>query len=566
VAGVGAILARRAIILTIALVIIVLLTGVIMEATGYSEKVWEAIIQGQLRAYQMRLRQHASGGSYCKTNGTELVQQYQPSIFSKTIINNKVVLKGSLSYSVSSSSPLKYLSSKHPPGLPKVVITNITLPVVNGKTVPFNITMILLRPDGVNFTLNILTISKHINASAYGVINGTIKSGLTQTIGSNTKLALKDLEEFVVKKITHGKPVNISQSDVPKYVYSTITYSNGKIKLSPLYGDYKIILLFTYPKVPGITTPGDSLTLRVSPPTQCWPISELVQQKKRQLEKFYGLDKPWYVRVGPLVVRTLIGDLGLTNSQDVVTVAGVQSPAKVWDVIMIVMPRTIVMLTVAEIICMIIAIPLAPKIAYHYGTKLDRAVVSYAALFNAIPVWWLAMVFIFAFAYEIHIFPPTGMAVVYYINHFWKNPLNYSLEIMYYAALPIITIVICFLGGWLYSVRAVVLRIVREDYVTVAKAKGLPESMIVRKYIVRVAAPPIVTYVILGLAGSIGGMIITESVFDWPGMGTLYYAAIMDGDVATILGLTYVTTLIYIIARWLLEALYVWLDPRVRYR
>ena len=126
------------------------------------------------------------------------------------------------------------------------------------------------------------------------------------------------------------------------------------------------------------------------------------------------------------------------------------------------------------------------------------------------------------------------------------------------------TVVVAILGSWLYSVRAIAIRVVTEDYVTTAYAKGLPDKLIVRRYILRVIAGPVLTIVILSLAGSIGGYIITESVFDWPGMGSLYWAAISSGDAPTILGLVYITTLVYIIARFILEVLYVTLDPRVR--
>ena len=125
-------------------------------------------------------------------------------------------------------------------------------------------------------------------------------------------------------------------------------------------------------------------------------------------------------------------------------------------------------------------------------------------------------------------------------------------------------VVVSFLGGWFYSVRAVAIRVVSEDYVVVAKAKGLPERMVTRRYVLRVIAGTVMTFLILGLAGSIGGFIITESIFDWPGMGTLYYIAIRTGDGPTILGLIYITTLVYIIGRFILEVLYVVLDPRVR--
>lgn len=296
-------------------------------------------------------------------------------------------------------------------------------------------------------------------------------------------------------------------------------------------------------------------------------VKEAAKALEKNLTKIYGLDQPWYVRVVPLVQRTLVFDLGIIMSKDVANVAGVPWPAPVKDAILITLPRTIVMITIAQILCIIIALPFAPRIAYRHGTKLDKAVVTYAALFNAIPVWWLGMLFLFLVGYELGLYDTAaGRKIIPVINNFWQDPLHNFLNILYYSYLPIIVIVISFLGGWFYSIRAITLRIVREDYVTVAKAKGLPEKIIARRYILRVLAPPVTTYVILALAGSIGGFIITESVFDWPGMGSLYFAAITGGDVATILGLTYVLTAVYIMARFILEVLYILLDPRIRMR
>ena len=86
-----------------------------------------------------------------------------------------------------------------------------------------------------------------------------------------------------------------------------------------------------------------------------------------------------------------------------------------------------------------------------------------------------------------------------------------------------------------------------------------------RRYILRVAAPPIVTNLVLGLAGSLGGAILTETVFNWPGMGRLYYDAILAADEAVIVALTFMFTLLYVLARFILEVLYLVLDPRIRY-
>jgi len=293
-------------------------------------------------------------------------------------------------------------------------------------------------------------------------------------------------------------------------------------------------------------------------------LAERVRAYRQQLEELYGVNKPWYQRVIPLVLNTLVLNLGFSNSHDVANVAGIPYPVRVGDAIMACLPRTIVMITVAEAICAAIALLIGPLIAYRHGTLFDRAILSYAALTNALPVWWLGMLLIYLLGFNLRIFPTDYHVVIAYINTFAQNPAYNLLMIMYYAALPIITIVIVFLGSWLYSVRAMVLRVVREDFVMVARAKGLPERYVVTKHVLRAAAPPVVTSVILSLAASIGGYIITESVFNWPGMGTLYYAAVTTADVPTILGLTYMLTLVYVVARFILEILYIVLDPRVR--
>ncbi|MEM1634577.1 MAG: ABC transporter permease [Thermosphaera sp.] len=301
-----------------------------------------------------------------------------------------------------------------------------------------------------------------------------------------------------------------------------------------------------------------------------------LEQLRKDLEvyysKMYGLiDEdgnpiPPYVRMWILVKNALTFNLGRATKESVAQLASRLPPVPVNELIAIVLPRTVVMITVAYIIMAAIALSLAPRIAYRHGGLLDRAIISYFAIFNAIPLWWLAMVLILVLGYQLRIFPTNMRPISTYMMTFWNDPVNNFVQIVYYAALPIITIVIAGLGGWLYSVRAMVLRIVREDYVVVAKAKGLPERDIARKYILRVAISPVLTSVILSLAYSLGGYIITESIFDWPGMGSLYYAALTTGDTPTVIGLFVVTVGVYVIARFILEILYIVLDPRVRAR
>lgn len=294
-------------------------------------------------------------------------------------------------------------------------------------------------------------------------------------------------------------------------------------------------------------------------------VNMLVENYTKTLEHIYGLDRPWYYRVLPLAFRTLTLDLGNVTQDQVAEVVGEQLPLRVSTAILKVLPRTIIMITIAELVCGIIVLFVGPLIAYRRGSLVDKAAITYAAVMNALPVWWLGLIAVFFFGYYLHIAPTRYRDVVYYINNFWSSPLHNLVEIAKYAWLPMVIVIISFLGSWLYGVRAIALRVVGEDYVAVARAKGLPENLVIRRYVLRVVAGPALTIVILGLAGSLGGFIITESVFGWPGMGSLYYAAISSGDSATILGLIYVTTLVYIVARFILEVLYVWLDPRVKF-
>ena len=146
------------------------------------------------------------------------------------------------------------------------------------------------------------------------------------------------------------------------------------------------------------------------------------------------------------------------------------------------------------------------------------------------------------------------------------EPLARFFDLLWHAILPVFTLIIVSIGPWAYAVRTMVLNISQEDFVNVARAKGLPENLVMRRHIVRVAAPPIVTSLILGLTSSLGGAILTETVFSWPGMGRLYYEAVLAADESVIVALTFMFTLLYVIARFILEILYVVLDPRIRYK
>jgi peptide/nickel transport system permease protein len=130
--------------------------------------------------------------------------------------------------------------------------------------------------------------------------------------------------------------------------------------------------------------------------------------------------------------------------------------------------------------------------------------------------------------------------------------------------LPFITLVLVGFGSWAYIVRYFVERILSEDYITSKRAIGISERKILYSHALKNAAPPIVTIIALSLASSFGGAIIVEAVFDWPGIGKLYYDAIGLLDLPIIIGLTYIYTLIFIVAVFIIDLFYTFFDPRIK--
>ncbi|MGQ9679681.1 MAG: ABC transporter permease [Candidatus Bathyarchaeia archaeon] len=149
------------------------------------------------------------------------------------------------------------------------------------------------------------------------------------------------------------------------------------------------------------------------------------------------------------------------------------------------------------------------------------------------PTWWLGLLMILVFSFYFRLFPFGGMLSAPPPT----QPIPRLLDLPWHATMPIITF-IALSGSWIYITRGVVITTAQEDFVTVARAKGLSERLVMWRYIIRVATSPILTNLMLGLAAYLGGPILTETVFSWPGIGLLYYHAIISIDEALILALT----------------------------
>ena len=285
-------------------------------------------------------------------------------------------------------------------------------------------------------------------------------------------------------------------------------------------------------------------------------ITRIVAEHEETLRRAYGLDQPWVLRLPQMIWRVMTFDLGEAKSSQTF-----KGSTLIKDLIAERLPKTVLLITTSVALSAFLGITIGTKIATKPGSRLDRFFSNYSAFSYAIPTWWTGLVFIMVFAVFLRVLPAGGM----YSSPPPTESMARFLDLLLHAILPISTLVLALSGAWIYMTRTMVLNTAQQDFVNVARAKGLPENLVMRRYIIRVAAPPILTNVILGLAGSIGGAILTETVFGWPGMGLLYWNAIVTADEGLIIALTFIFTLIYVIARMILEVLYVILDPRVEY-
>jgi peptide/nickel transport system permease protein len=271
--------------------------------------------------------------------------------------------------------------------------------------------------------------------------------------------------------------------------------------------------------------------------------------------KTLGLDEPWYSpkRFANTLLELLTLDLG--KSHFLTSNSGSSS---VRDIIMEKLPYTILLFTSSTIIVSLIGVYTGAFVADKSGSVWDKSNSFFAVLSSSFPSWWVGMIMIFAFAFLYPIFPARSTPLISPSNPF------YILDLLYHMTLPLITIVLVSFSAWSYIVKYFIGGILREDFIASKMAIGLPKKRIVYSHALKNAGPPIITAIALSLASSFGGAIIIEAVFDWPGMGLLYYDAISVMDVPVIIGLTYMFTLIFVITIFVTDLIYAFLDPRVK--
>jgi len=284
-------------------------------------------------------------------------------------------------------------------------------------------------------------------------------------------------------------------------------------------------------------------------------IRELREELRQTYYHQYGLDKPKWYRILYNSWRILTFNLGRATSM-----TSSSGTHEVSDIIVEAIPNTVLLFTTGTVISLLIGLFCGLYAARNPGLFFDRFISIFAMVTYTLPMWWTGMLFIYLFAYKLGILPSGGIHSIPPP----KEPFAYFTDLLWHLTLPLATLVFVSFGSFAYVVRNIVLGTFQQDFVIAARAKGMPERHVVYKHVLRAASPPIVTMMLFGLLGSLGGAIITEAVFDWPGMGRLYWIAVEMNDVPVLLGLTFVFTFIYLVATVVVDLIYGLLDPRVR--
>jgi peptide/nickel transport system permease protein len=257
-----------------------------------------------------------------------------------------------------------------------------------------------------------------------------------------------------------------------------------------------------------------------------------------RLRRDYALDRPLPVQYVAWMGRLLRGDLGQSfrEQRPVVVVLAERVPA------------TVRLAVAATVISLVLGVAAGALAALRPGSALDHLLMAGAVLGISTPVFWLGMM----------------LALVFAVVLGWLPVSGYGDGSLRHLVLPALTLGALHTGTVARMTRSSLLEVVRQDYMATARAKGLPERVVLLKHGLRNALIPVVTVVGIGLADLLVGAPLTETVFSWPGLGRLLVAAVGQRDLPVVMGAVLVFALVYVLGNLLVDLAYLAIDPRTR--
>ncbi|WP_342506093.1 ABC transporter permease [Sporosarcina sp. FSL K6-2383] len=270
-----------------------------------------------------------------------------------------------------------------------------------------------------------------------------------------------------------------------------------------------------------------------------------------------GLNKPFLVQLGVFLLNLLKGDLGVSIFQHMPVI----------DIVLGHLPATLELAVVALVIALIIAIPIGIISAVKQFSWVDYISMFFAQLGVSIPVFWLGLLMILFFSVELNVLPSFGRGEPLWssmIQTIKTGNLYYLVESLKHILMPALALGLMSAAFITRMVRSSMLEVLKEDYIRTAEAKGVKNFFIIVKHAFRNALIPIVTIVGLQFGNLLGGAIVTETVFAWPGIGRLVITAISQRDFPLVQGTVLAIALVFALINLLVDILYSLINPKIQ--
>ncbi|WPZ32704.1 ABC transporter permease [Thalassobaculum sp. OXR-137] len=271
-----------------------------------------------------------------------------------------------------------------------------------------------------------------------------------------------------------------------------------------------------------------------------------------QLRQSMGLDRPLYVQIALYVGNVLQGDFGHSYYYD----------QPVLDLILARIGPTLLLVVTALFSATVIGTLLGVFSAQRRSSWLSHLVTVLSLAGFSAPVFWVGIMLILLLSVAVPIFPIAGMSDALGS----ESTLGYVLDVARHLVLPALTLGLIYLAFYSRLSRASMLEVLGSDYVRTARAKGLPRRLVIYKHALRNAILPVVTFAGLQFGQVISGAVLVETVFAWPGLGTLAFDSILRRDTPTLLGILFFSALMVVVMNLATDLVYRRIDPRIKTR
>jgi len=271
-----------------------------------------------------------------------------------------------------------------------------------------------------------------------------------------------------------------------------------------------------------------------------------------ELRARFGLDQPVHLQLWHYIVKLATLDLGFSFRHN----------QTVLSLILDRLPATLLLMFSGMGLAVVVGAALGVLASQRVNQLRDNIISVFAILSFSVPVFWLGLMLIVVFSVNLGWFPAGGMETM----ASGKRGVVRMLDILQHMVMPVTTLGLFYVALYTRVMRASMLEVFNQDYVTTARAKGLSESRITLRHVFRNALLPMVTLIGVQFGTLLGGSVLVETVFSWPGLGRLAFEAVFQRDINLLLGILLMCSVLVVLSNILVDVMYSQLDPRIRIR